>query len=93
MNAPLPPRSLPRHMQRGPALDDVARPTLSRILHAIRTHLAMEVAFISEFVNGRRHFRYVDEPSPAGPCRLATQTRLESYGARIVDGQPARADG
>ncbi|MFO1228455.1 hypothetical protein [Roseateles sp.] len=81
-------------MQRGPALDDVARPTLARILHAIRTHLAMEVAFISEFVNGRRHFRYVDELQPGGPVQVGNSDPLEeSYCARIVDGQPARADG
>lgn len=71
-----------------PQLDDVARPTLARILHAIRTHLGMEVAFISEFVEGRRHFRYVDAAEPAGPVQVGHSDPLEdSYCARIVDGR------
>lgn len=34
--------------------------SIQDILHAARQHLGMEVAFVSEFVGGRRVFRYVD---------------------------------
>ncbi|HET9460142.1 MAG TPA: EAL domain-containing protein [Sphingomicrobium sp.] len=34
--------------------------SIQDILHAARQHLGMKVAFVSEFVGGRRVFRYVD---------------------------------
>ena len=42
----------------------------------------MEVAFISEFVNGRRHFRYVDELQPGGPVQVGNSDPLEKATAR-----------
>jgi EAL domain-containing protein (putative c-di-GMP-specific phosphodiesterase class I) len=33
---------------------------LRRMLHAIRTHLGMDIAFVAEFRDGRRYFRSVD---------------------------------
>jgi EAL domain-containing protein (putative c-di-GMP-specific phosphodiesterase class I) len=71
-----------------PILDDVVKPTLDRILSAIRRHLGMDVAFISEFVAGRRYFRHVDAGEPDGPVQVGGSNPLEeSYCARVVDGR------
>ncbi len=58
------------------------------ILHAMREHLKMEVAFVSEFTRGRRVFRYVDTSWAKNPVRVGEGDPLEeSYCARIVDGR------
>lgn len=58
------------------------------ILHAVREHLKMEVAFVSEFVRGQRIFRYVDSSWPKNPVRVGAGDPLEdSYCARVIDGR------
>ncbi len=58
------------------------------ILHAIREHLKMEVAFVSEFMRGQRVFRYVDSSWAKNPVRVGASDPLEeSYCARVVDGR------
>ncbi len=58
------------------------------ILHAVRQHLKMEVAFVSEFVDGQRVFRYVDSSWPKNPVRAGAGNPLEeSYCQRVVDGR------
>ncbi len=58
------------------------------ILHAVREHLKMEVAFVSEFTQGRRVFRYVDSSWAKNPVRVGNGDPLEdSYCARVVDGR------
>ena len=58
------------------------------ILHAMREHLKMEVAFVSEFTRGRRVFRYVDASWAKNPVRVGEGDPLEdSYCARVVDGR------
>ena len=65
-----------------------ARPSLERGLSAIRTHLGMEVAFISEFVDGRRVFRHVDAGAADAPVVVGASDPLEeSYCQRVVDGR------
>ena len=57
-------------------------------LHAIRTHLGMEVAFISEFDGERRTFRFLDEDEGAPRLQVgASNLREESYCQRVVDGR------
>lgn len=57
-------------------------------LHAIRVHLGMEVAFISEFHDERRIFRLVDEDDTAPRLETgASDPREESYCQRVVDGR------
>ena len=64
------------------------RPPLERGLSAIRRHLGMEVAFISQFVDGRRVFRHVDADSPEVPVQVGASDPLEeSYCQRVVDGR------
>lgn len=58
------------------------------ILHAVREHLKMEVAFVSEFTNGQRMFRYVDSSWSKSPVQVGGGGPLEeSYCQRVVDGR------
>lgn len=60
---------------------------LIRILRAIRSHLGMDVAFVSEFEDGRRVFRQVDSAKPNAPIKIGDSDRLEdSYCGGIVSG-------
>ncbi|PSR17763.1 diguanylate phosphodiesterase [filamentous cyanobacterium CCP3] len=57
-------------------------------LCAIRLHLDMEVAFVSEFSDGRRRFRYVDSSLENLPIAVGDSDPLEeSYCQRVVDGR------
>lgn len=68
--------------------DTSRRESVPKLLNAIRHHLQMDVAFVSEFANGRRIFREVDplllsnpvQPDAGGPLE-------ESYCQRVVDGR------
>lgn len=56
------------------------------ILHAVREHLKMEVAFVSEFKEGLRVFRYVDSDWENSPVHAGEGHPLESsYCQRVVD--------
>ncbi|HEY0844832.1 MAG TPA: EAL domain-containing protein [Noviherbaspirillum sp.] len=62
--------------------------TLPDLLSAIRRHLGLDVAFISEFVDGKRVFRHVDPATPDNPVQVGAGDPLEeSYCQRIVDGR------
>lgn len=64
---------------------------IADILSAVRVQLRMDVAFISEFENGRRTFRHVNLKQPeneSGPPRPGMSHALEeSYCQRLVDGR------
>lgn len=61
---------------------------LQRLLQAMRLHLGMEVAFISEFENGMRTFRYVDQAEGVNFLQVGKSDPLEeSYCQRVVDGR------
>ncbi len=59
---------------------------VQKILGAVRTHLGMDVAFVSQFVGQQRYFRNVDakgrSPLMAGDARPLQ----DSYCQRVVDG-------
>ncbi|MFG6486281.1 EAL domain-containing protein [Roseateles sp. BYS78W] len=64
------------------------RPSLDRLLHAIRRHMEMDVAFISEFKDGRRFFRQVEIGDSALAIQPGNSDPLEeSYCQRVVDGR------
>jgi EAL domain-containing protein (putative c-di-GMP-specific phosphodiesterase class I) len=61
---------------------------LPELLRSIRSHLSMEVAFISEFTEGRRVFRFVESASAACPVQVGGSDPLEqSFCQRVVDGR------
>ena len=60
---------------------------ITDILQAVRTHLKMEVAFLAEFSEGKRIFRYVDSNWEGNPVKAGNGDPLEnSYCYRIVNG-------
>lgn len=68
--------------------DGVLEDLFARSLRSIRTHLGMDVAFISEFADGRRYFRHVDSRLPDGRLIVGGSDRLnETYCQRVVDGR------
>ncbi|MBW4048153.1 MAG: EAL domain-containing protein [Proteobacteria bacterium] len=57
-------------------------------LHSMRTLVGMEVAFISQFKDGRRIFRYVDPLGSDVPIHVGGSDALEdSYCQRVIDGR------
>ncbi|QPF74501.1 EAL domain-containing protein [Roseateles sp. DAIF2] len=57
-------------------------------MQAIRRHMEMDVAFISEFKAGRRVFRYLDTGLADPPIRVGGSDPLEdSYCQRVADGR------
>ena len=62
--------------------------TLPELLRTIREHLRMDVAFISEFTDKKRVFRYVDSSLAHSPVQVGGAGPLEeSYCQRVVDGR------
>lgn len=71
---------------------DKRKPTIGMMLcdalHSVRTHLGMEVAFIAEFSEGARVFRYVDGRTEHVVLGIGDSDPLEeSYCQRVVDGR------
>lgn len=61
---------------------------LQELLHAARLFLGMEIGFISEFEDGRRVFRYVDQAEGVDVFNVGGSDPLErTYCQRIVDGR------
>ncbi|MBV8034133.1 EAL domain-containing protein [Roseateles sp.] len=64
------------------------KPSLPRILDAIRRHMGMDVAFISEIAGGRRYFRHIDVGDSGFPVVPGdSHPAEESYCLRVVDGR------
>ncbi|WP_228536140.1 sensor domain-containing phosphodiesterase [Noviherbaspirillum malthae] len=62
--------------------------SLLQMLAAIRRHLKMDVAFISEFSEGKRVFRQVDPQTADNPVQPGAGDPLEaSFCQRVVDGR------
>jgi EAL domain-containing protein (putative c-di-GMP-specific phosphodiesterase class I) len=60
--------------------------SLRRMLRAIRTHLGMDVAFVSQFVEGRRAFRSVDAALPTPLQEGASDPIDEGFCGLVVSG-------
>ena len=64
-------------------LDD----SVSQVLRMLRQSMGLDVVFVSEFVDGRRVFRFVDAEGSA-PLRPGESSPLEeTYCQRVVDGR------
>lgn len=71
-----------------PATGKPSEALLLRMLRAIRSHLGMDVAFISQFAEGRRIFRHVDSGLENAPVKEGAGDPLdESYCQRVVNGR------
>lgn len=67
----------------GPAGD-----TVKRALQAVRSHLGMEVAYVSEFVDGRSVFREVDAPGKEALIAVGDSYSLDDvYCRHILEGR------
>lgn len=61
---------------------------IKQLLHSFRVRLDMEVAFVSEFYNGRRIFRYLDSAKNVDIIQVGGSDPLdESYCQKILEGQ------
>lgn len=61
---------------------------LQRSIQAVRRHLDMDVAFVSQFADGRRWFRAVDAADPGGLVQVGGSDPLEeTFCQRVVDGR------
>jgi GAF domain-containing protein len=62
--------------------------TVSQLLHSMRQRMAMDVVFVSEFVDGQRMFRYVDAEPDAPDIQPGDSSPLEeSVCQRVVEGR------
>lgn len=69
------------------AASEPAEESLRDALRALREHLGQEVAFVSEFAGGRRHFRHVDAAQPDPPIVVGASDPLErTYCHAVVTG-------
>jgi hypothetical protein len=67
-----------------PLLDD----SVTELLHAMRKRMEMDVVFVSEFIDGRRMFRYVDAAPDAPAIQPGDSNPAEeSVCQRVVEGR------
>lgn len=60
---------------------------IQRILRAAREHLGLDIAFVSQFMDGERVFRYVDSEAGVSCVEVGASDPLEeSYCHYVVDG-------
>lgn len=70
------------------ALDEQAENSLKRTLEAIRVHLGMQVAYVSEFVGDRTYFREVDAPGLEHVVKTGDSMPLDYvYCRHILEGR------
>jgi EAL domain-containing protein (putative c-di-GMP-specific phosphodiesterase class I) len=70
-----------------PLLAPHAHETIQRLLHRTRTHLGLDVAFVSELTGDARLFRYVDAEGLDAPIRVGDwDAREESYCHYVASG-------
>ena len=63
-------------------------PGIVELLHAVRTHLDMDVAFVAQFEGDRRVFRHVDSRDSQFEVRVGGSDPLEdSYCQSVADGR------
>jgi GAF domain-containing protein len=68
--------------------DDLIDSAVTEMLQLLRQRLAMDVVFVSEFVDGRRVFRYVDAPKNKPVIPVGHSDPLEqTWCQRVVDGR------
>jgi GAF domain-containing protein len=72
--------------------DELVDGAVSEVLSLLRQRMAMDVVFVSEFVDGRRVFRYVDEDESTSHIPVGASDPLEqTWCQRVVDGRMPEA--
>ncbi len=72
----------------GKVLSDPTVRSVAAILQAVRAHLGMDIAFVSEFVGEQRYFRYVDSRQEQTLLRVGEARPLDDdYCLRVVEGR------
>lgn len=62
--------------------------SIDRALDAVRRHLGMEIAFISEFKGDERVFNHVSTASPDAPIKVGQHLSLDrGYCKKVIDGE------
>ena len=70
------------------ASDPLLDETIGDVLATLRRKLGLDVVFVSEFVDGRRVFRFVDHSGPETVIRPGESNPLEeTFCLRVVDGR------
>ncbi len=68
--------------------DPLVDGSVGEVLAMLRRKLGMDVVFVSEFVDGRRVFRFVDHSGPEAVIRPGDGNPVEeSFCIRVVDGR------
>lgn len=57
---------------------------VDRLLRAVRQHMGMEIAFISQFVDDERVYRFVDHDGPDSPVEVGDSGRREDSHCHYV---------
>jgi len=66
----------------------LANDTVKRALEAVRLHMGMQVAYVSEFVDGRTYFREVDAPGYEALIQRGGSMSLDdTYCKHILEGR------
>lgn len=69
------------------SIESTADDFVGAALRAVRAHLGMDVAFVSEFNAGRRYFRHVDAAAYEAPIAVGQSDPLDAgYCKFVVDG-------
>lgn len=70
------------------AADEALSQVIPALLATVRAELGMDVAFVSQFIDGKRVFRYVDVPAGQPVIEAGGADPLEaSWCKRVVDGR------
>jgi GAF domain-containing protein len=68
--------------------DGLLDTSVTEVLHLLRQRIGMDAVFVSEFVDGQRVFRFIDNVSPQVQLEAGDAGPLEaSYCQRVVDGR------
>lgn len=89
MHASLPARAVARESLTGltHCLPPSSIGSVQTILRSVRSHLGMDVAFVSQFVGRKRYFRHVDAGCEPAPLKPGDSMPLdEGYCLRVVEG-------